>query len=190
MPRISRAYHDGTLVLETVFDTADGRVALIDFMPIGRAGSSIIRFVKGLRGKVAMQLHLALRFDYGATVPWVTQLDDGSGLSAIAGPNQVVLRSPVPLQGRNFATVAEFDVAEGQCVPFVLTHGPSHLPTPAAMDWSAALRGNGIVLARLVGPLLPHRPLEGSGTALFVDAQGSDLRGDRRDRRRTHHVAA
>jgi carbohydrate kinase (thermoresistant glucokinase family) len=138
-PSISRAYHDGTLVLETLFDTADGRVALIDFMPIGRAGSSIIRLVKGLRGKVTMQFHLALRFDYGVTVPWVTQLDDGSGLSAVAGPNQVVLRSPVPLQGRNFATVAEFDVAEGQCVPFVLTHAPSHLPKPPAMDWSAAL---------------------------------------------------
>jgi carbohydrate kinase (thermoresistant glucokinase family) len=138
-PSVSRVYHNGTLVLETLFDTADGRVALIDFMPIGRAGSSIIRLVKGLRGKVTMQLHLALRFDYGVTVPWVTQLDDGSGLSAVAGPNQVVLRSPVPLQGRNFATVAEFDVAEGQCVPFVLTHAPSHLPKPPAMDWSAAL---------------------------------------------------
>ena len=112
-PRVSRAYHDGTLVLETVFDTADGRVALIDFMPIGSTSSSVIRLVKGLCGKVAMQLHLALRFDYGTTVPWVTQLPDGSGLSAIAGPNQVVLHTPVPLQGKDFATVAEFDVAEG-----------------------------------------------------------------------------
>jgi GH15 family glucan-1,4-alpha-glucosidase len=140
MARISRAYHEGTLVLETVFDTAEGRVALIDFMTIGSSGSSVIRVVKGLRGKVAMQLHVAFRFDYGTTVPWVTQLDDGSGLSAIAGPNQVVLRSPVALQGKNFATVAEFDVTEGQCVPFVLTHGLSHLPTPAAVDASAALQ--------------------------------------------------
>jgi carbohydrate kinase (thermoresistant glucokinase family) len=139
-PRISRAYHDDTLVLETVFDTADGRVALIDFMPIGGASSSVIRLVKGLSGKVAMQLHLALRFDYGTTVPWVAQLPDGSGLSAIAGPNQVVLRSPVQLQGKNFATVAEFDVAEGESVPFVLTHGPSHLPVPPAIDWKATLQ--------------------------------------------------
>jgi GH15 family glucan-1,4-alpha-glucosidase len=139
-PRVSRAYRDGTLVLETRFETADGRVALIDFMPAGRANSSIIRLVKGLRGKVAMQLHLVLRFDYGITVPWVTQLDDGGGLSAVAGPTQVVLRSPVPLAGRNFATVAEFDVAEGQCVPFVLTQAPSHLPKPRAIDWSAALK--------------------------------------------------
>jgi carbohydrate kinase (thermoresistant glucokinase family) len=139
-PRVSRAYHEGTMVLETVFDTADGRVALIDFMPIGQAHSSVIRLVKGQRGKVAMRFHLTLRFDYGTTVPWVTQLEDGSGLSAIAGPSRVVLRTPVPLYGRNFATVAEFDVAEGECVPFVLMHGPSHLPAPAATHWSAALR--------------------------------------------------
>jgi carbohydrate kinase (thermoresistant glucokinase family) len=139
-PRISRAYRDGTMVLETIFDTADGRVALIDFMPVDQAGSSIIRLVEGRRGKVTMQSHLTLRFDYGTTVPWVTQLEDKSGLSAIAGPSRVALRTPVALQGKNFATVAEFDVVEGQCVPFVLTHGPSHLPAPAAVDWQRALR--------------------------------------------------
>src|SRR6516164_8701875 len=93
-PRIRRAYHDDTLVLETVFDTADGSVALIDFMPIGRGDSSVVRLVKGRAGRVAMQMHLALRFDYGVTVPWVTQLEDGSGVRAIAGANQAVLRSP------------------------------------------------------------------------------------------------
>src|SRR5215475_4867277 len=71
-PRISRAYHDDTLVLETVFDTADGSVALIDFMSMGKGNSSVMRLVKGRRGRVAMQMHLALRFDYGVTVPWVT----------------------------------------------------------------------------------------------------------------------
>ena len=139
-PRTSRAYHDDTLVLETVFDTADGSVALIDFMSIGQGDSSVIRLVKGRRGKVAMQMHLALRFDYGVTVPWVTQLEDGSGVTAVAGPNLAVLRSPVPLQGKNFATVAEFDVVEGECVPFVLTRGQSHLPTPPEIDWNAALQ--------------------------------------------------
>jgi carbohydrate kinase (thermoresistant glucokinase family) len=139
-PRVNRVYRDGTMVLETVFDTADGRVALIDFMPIGQASSSLIRVVHGQRGKVAMRMHLALRFDYGTTVPWVTQLEDGSGLSAIAGPSQVVLRSPVAMGGRNFATVAEFNVAEGEYLPFVMTHGPSHLPPPASIDWRAALQ--------------------------------------------------
>jgi carbohydrate kinase (thermoresistant glucokinase family) len=138
-PRVSRAYRDGTMVLETVFDTADGQVALIDFMPVGQANSSVIRLVQGRRGKVAMRLHLALRFDYGTTVPWVTQLEDKSGISAIAGPTRVVLRSPVALQGRNFATIAAFDVAEGESVPFVLTQGPSQRPPPATPDWQAAL---------------------------------------------------
>src|SRR5262249_23544187 len=32
------------------------------------------------------------------------------------------------------------DVAEGECVPFVLTHGPSHLPPPITLDWRAALQ--------------------------------------------------
>jgi carbohydrate kinase (thermoresistant glucokinase family) len=138
--RTSRAYHDDTLVLETVFDTANGSVALIDFMPMGQAGSSVIRLVKGRRGKVAMQMHLALRFDYGVTVPWVTKLEEGSGVRAIAGANLAVLRSPVPLQGENFATVAEFDVVEGECVPFVLTRGESHLPTPPEINWNTALQ--------------------------------------------------
>jgi carbohydrate kinase (thermoresistant glucokinase family) len=139
-PRTSRSYHDDTLVLETVFDTADGSVALIDFMPMGQGSSSVIRLVKGRGGKVAMQMHLALRFDYGITVPWVTRLEDGSGMRAIAGASQAVLRSPVPFQGENFATIAEFDVAEGECVPFVLTYGQSHLPTPTGIDWNAALQ--------------------------------------------------
>jgi GH15 family glucan-1,4-alpha-glucosidase len=67
--RVSRAYRDHTMVLETVFETADGCVALIDFMPIGQANSSVIRLVGGRRGNVAMRMHLTLRFDYGATVP-------------------------------------------------------------------------------------------------------------------------
>ncbi len=138
--RVSRAYRDGTMVLETLFETADGSVALIDFMPIGQANSSVIRLVEGRRGTVAMRLHLTLRFDYGATVPWITQLEDKSGLTATAGPSRVVFRAPLPLQGENFATVAEFNIVQGECVPFVLTHGPSHLRTPWPVDWRAALQ--------------------------------------------------
>jgi GH15 family glucan-1,4-alpha-glucosidase len=138
--RVSRAYRDGTMVLETVFETADGCVALIDFMPIGQANSSVIRLVEGRRGNVAMRLRLTLRFDYGATVPWVTQLEDKSGLTATAGPSRVVFRAPLPLRGEDLATVAEFNVVQGECVPFVLTHVPSHLRVPWTLDWRAALQ--------------------------------------------------
>jgi GH15 family glucan-1,4-alpha-glucosidase len=138
-PRVSRQYRDGTMVLETVFETAEGCVAVIDFMPMERTNSSVVRIVEGRRGKVAMRLHLMLRFDYGRTVPWVTRLDDGHGLSAIAGPNRVVLRSPVELSGEDLATVAEFSVARGERIPFVMTYGPSHLAPPARMPWRVAL---------------------------------------------------
>jgi GH15 family glucan-1,4-alpha-glucosidase len=92
---VDPAPRDGTMVLETIFDTADGCVALIDFMPIGGPNSSVVRLVEGRRGNVAMRLHLTLRFDYGATIPWVTQLGDDSGLSAVAGSSQAVLRTPI-----------------------------------------------------------------------------------------------
>jgi GH15 family glucan-1,4-alpha-glucosidase len=76
-----------------------------------------------------MRLELIIRFDYGSVVPWVKRFD--GGISAIAGPDSLVLRSPVPLRGENFHTVAEFTVEEGQRLPFDLTWFPSHQqPTP------------------------------------------------------------
>ena len=94
-PRVTRSHRDSTMVLETIFETKDGCVALIDFMPIGQSSSSVIRIVEGRSGRVAMQLEMKLRFDYGSSVPWVTRLEDNSGLSAVAGPNKVVLRTAI-----------------------------------------------------------------------------------------------
>ncbi len=137
--QVMRAYAGDTLILDTIFETAEGSVSIVDFMSTAVGDPSVIRLVKGRRGKVAMRMHLVLRFDYGATVPWVTQLEDGPGLSAIAGPSRAELRTPVPLRGENFATVAEFDVAEGDFIPFVLRHNASHLPPPGPVDWRSAL---------------------------------------------------
>ena len=95
------------MVLETIFETKDGCVALVDFMPTGQSSSSVIRIVEGRSGRVAMQLEMKLRFDYGRSVPWVTRLEDNCGLSAVAGPNKVVLRTPIDLRAENFATKAE-----------------------------------------------------------------------------------
>ncbi len=135
--RVERRYRDHSLVLETVFESADGCAALIDFMPPNHANSSVIRIVEGRRGRLPMRLELVLRFDYGAAVPWVSRLADKSGLCAIAGANMVVLRTPIELRGEDMKTAADFTVGEGQTIPFVLTQGPSHLPPPAALDASA-----------------------------------------------------
>ncbi len=136
--RITRRYRDDTLILETVFETGSGAVALIDFMPPRGTASDVVRIVEGRRGAVDLRMELVLRFDYGSIVPWVTRLDDGT-LSAIAGPDRVVLRTPVELKGEDMKTTAAFTVAAGQRVPFVLTYGPSHLPPPAQIDPAAAL---------------------------------------------------
>jgi len=136
---VSRSYRDDTLVLETVFETAEGQVAIVDFMPIGAADTSVIRLVEGRRGRVAMRLELNVRFDYGVTVPWVTQLEDKSGVSIIAGPNGITLRCPVDLTGEELTTVADFTVEAGQTVPFVMAYAPSHLPPLAPIDAEAAL---------------------------------------------------
>ncbi len=111
--QVSRQYRRGTMILETVFDTKDGSVALIDFMTATSGNSSVVRIVEGRSGQVAMRLDLALRFDYGSAVPWVTQLHHRTGLRAIAGPDLVLLASGVQLHGQHLTTVGEFTVAAG-----------------------------------------------------------------------------
>ena len=58
-----------------------------------------------------------MRFNYGATVPWVNRLDDGS-INAIAGPERLLLRTPVALYGQDLRTVGEFVVEAGQAAEF------------------------------------------------------------------------
>jgi GH15 family glucan-1,4-alpha-glucosidase len=135
---VSRRYLPDTLVLETTFKTETGTATLIDFMlPRGRT-SDLIRLVRGDEGEVAMCMELVLRFGYGATIPWVSRLEDGT-MRAVAGPDMAVLRTPVTLWGENFITRAMFTIAKGQTVPFVLSYGPSHLPVPPPVDPEAAL---------------------------------------------------
>lgn len=128
----TRSYRDHTLILETVFENEEGAVKLIDFMPIRERSSDVVRIVEGLRGKVSVCMELALRFDYGRTVPWVTALNDG--IRAVAGPNLVMLHASVPVHGEDLKTVADFTVRAGERVWFTLTYGPSHEQDPAPID--------------------------------------------------------
>jgi GH15 family glucan-1,4-alpha-glucosidase len=138
--RVSRRYRPGTLILETRFETSDGVAKIIDFMPLRDRQSNLVRLVVGERGSVAMCFELVIRFGYGAVVPWVTRMEDGT-LRAIAGPDMLLLRTPVHLRGENMRTVAEFTVGEGDSVPFVLTYAPSYLPVTAPVNPKAALEG-------------------------------------------------
>jgi GH15 family glucan-1,4-alpha-glucosidase len=131
-----RRYRDHTLVLETEFDTPEGSVRVVDFMPIRDKTVDIIRIVEGLRGHVPMRMHLTIRFDYGQMIPWVR--DIGGALVAVAGPDALLLHTPIETRGVGHSTVAEFTVRHGQHVPFVLAWYPSHqrVPHPANATWS------------------------------------------------------
>jgi GH15 family glucan-1,4-alpha-glucosidase len=136
--RTMRRYRGDSLVLETEFETTKGTAKVIDFMPLRRKASHLVRIVRGDRGTVEMRSELVIRFDYGSLVPWVTRADDDA-LRAVSGPDMVVLRTPVPLRGEGRTTIADFSVSAGESVPFVLTYAASHLDTPAAIDPNDAL---------------------------------------------------
>jgi GH15 family glucan-1,4-alpha-glucosidase len=136
----SRRYWDNTLILETRFETDDGTVALIDFMPPRGHASDVVRLVRGVSGRVKMRMELVIRFGFGADIPWVKRAEDRAALLAICGHDMTVLRTPVETRGENMTTVAEFTVAAGETVPFVLTYGPSHLPVPQPIDPVVAMR--------------------------------------------------
>jgi GH15 family glucan-1,4-alpha-glucosidase len=129
---VRRRYRDDTLVLETEFDTDDGTVRLIDFMPPRGEAPDVVRIVEGVRGDVPMSMDLRLRFDYGHVVPWAYR--EQEALVAVAGPDAAWLRTPVGTRGENLSTRADFVVTTGDRVPFVLTWRPSHLPPPDEID--------------------------------------------------------
>jgi GH15 family glucan-1,4-alpha-glucosidase len=133
-----RRYRDDTLVLETELETDSGVVRLIDFMPPRETNPDLVRIVEGVRGRVDMRMELVLRFDYGSIVPWVRTIE--GTLVAIAGPDAVLLRTPIEHEGRDLRTYAEFSVAEGDRVPFVLRWFPSNERPPEPIEPEQALR--------------------------------------------------
>jgi GH15 family glucan-1,4-alpha-glucosidase len=139
--RCSRRYRDETLVLETTFECAGGRVLLIDFMPANDDAADLARLVMCLEGRVAMRTEFRSRFDYGSIVPWISQSRNGATeLHAVAGPDRLTLRTPIELKLEQDQVLGEFTLAAGEEMGFVLTHSASHLPVPPPIDIQTELR--------------------------------------------------
>ncbi|HEX7686085.1 MAG TPA: glycoside hydrolase family 15 protein, partial [Burkholderiaceae bacterium] len=136
--RVTRRYRDGSMVLETLFETADGAAVVIDFMARRDGVSDLVRVVRGVRGRVAMRTELVVRFDYGLLVPWVSRADDGR-LHFVAGPDRLTLATPIDLRGEDFRTVGEFTLSEGEQLDFALTWSPSWRADAPKPDIPAAL---------------------------------------------------
>jgi GH15 family glucan-1,4-alpha-glucosidase len=118
--RVERHYRGDSLILETVFESADGAVCVIDFMARREGVSDLLRVVRGMRGTVAMRTELIVRFEYGSVVPWVSRQEDGR-LEFTAGPDRLLLDSSVPLRGEDMRTVGEFEVKAGEELGFALS---------------------------------------------------------------------
>ncbi|MDQ2775643.1 MAG: glycoside hydrolase family 15 protein [Acidobacteriota bacterium] len=190
-PGTSRRYRQGTLVLESEFSTDSGKVVVIDCMDRHGDSQYLIRMVRGVSGRVDMQMELALRFDYGTVVPWVSRLDDGR-LQAIAGPNRVLLSAPVELCGEDFKTRATFSVGEGEEVPFLLTWSHSYGPLPEHPDvaktlsavtetwqkWSAQYKSEGDYDEAVLRSLITLKALTHHRTGGIVAAATTSLPED------------
>jgi GH15 family glucan-1,4-alpha-glucosidase len=137
---LSRRYREQSLVLETVITTHTGSVVLTEcllFDDDDARAPQLVRVVEGKAGRVTMEMELAVRFDYGSRVPWVTR--EGDHLSAVAGPECVRLYADVPVHGKDLRTCADFSVAEGDRVSFLLTHAESHRPECAPISAMEAI---------------------------------------------------
>ena len=184
----SRRYRRNTLILETRFETASGVVTVIDFMPLRAHNSNIVRIVRGERGEVRMCVDLVLRFGYGAIIPWMVRLDRET-LRAVAGPDMVLIRTPVRLHGHELTTVGEFTITAGQSIPFILTYASSHLPPPAPLhaesvleatetfwtDWAAQCRQKGECSDIVVRSLITLKALTYRITGGIVAAPTTSL---------------
>ncbi len=137
--RATRRYLDHTLILETTFTARTGKVRVTDFMPIRGKHSDVVRLVRGVEGRVAMTMELALRFDYGRSIPWL-QHRHRHDYSATAGPGTAYLRTATEVQLQDGNMVAQFEVKRGQTIPFMLTYASSIEPIPERINPKLALQ--------------------------------------------------
>jgi GH15 family glucan-1,4-alpha-glucosidase len=183
----SRRYQDGTLILETEVETANGAIRFIDFMPPRGENPDIVRIIEGVRGEVSLKMELIIRFDYGHIIPWVRK--QHGGLEAIAGPDALILRTPIETRGEDLTTVAEFSVKKGERIPFVLTWFASHDEPPRAIhpehaleqttsywkEWSEKCRPHGEWHEAVVRSLITLKGLTYAPTGGIVAAATTSL---------------
>src|SRR5690606_6309568 len=131
---VSRRYYEDTMVLETIFETKSGSIKLIDCMLMETDNPTLVRTVEGIDGRVELDFEITIRFDYGSIIPWVRKLPQGFGINAVAGPEAVIIYSPVQLHGKNMHTAASFEVNAGERKSFTMIWYPSHLPGPSPIE--------------------------------------------------------
>jgi GH15 family glucan-1,4-alpha-glucosidase len=107
----------------------------------------------------------------------------------VAGPDALQLRTPVAMHGENLKTVAEFEVRDGERIPFTLTWYLSHLEEPGARDplellddtekywheWSSRCHDGGEWHPQVIRSLITLKALTYSPTGGIVAAPTTSL---------------
>lgn len=187
-PKATRRYRPGTLVLETEFNTPEGAVVIVDCMDRHGDFQNVVRLVRGLRGRVPMEMEFIIRFDFGQVIPWVSRLEDGR-MQAVAGPDRLLLATPVTLRGEEMTTRGDFEVSEGEEIPFVLTwsHAFGTLPhqsqaaaivenvTLAWQRWSSKHTPKGQYAEEVLRSILTLKALTHNDTGGIIAAATTSL---------------
>jgi GH15 family glucan-1,4-alpha-glucosidase len=187
----TRRYVGNSAVLETTWTTESGTVKLIDVMPINDHRADVVRRVVGVEGTVRFRHEWVVRLDYGKIRPWVRrqEMHGLQVISAVAGPDRLILRGPrlpKPVDGRH---ADEFDVRAGDELTFSTTWVPSHHPLPEPMSfgsritdtielsetWTDKCTYTGPYRDHVVRSLLTLRLLTHAGTGGIVAAPTTSL---------------
>ncbi|MEA2460092.1 MAG: hypothetical protein QOH90_269, partial [Actinomycetota bacterium] len=124
------------MVLETTWETGEGRAVTIDCLPIEdhvdptdprkiAPHDVVVRIVRGLEGEVPFGMEYSPRFDYGNVVPWMRPHDEA--IEAVGGPDALDLRASVPVTLDGARVTASFSVRPGESAIFLAAHHPSHV---------------------------------------------------------------
>jgi GH15 family glucan-1,4-alpha-glucosidase len=184
----ARRYRPGTLVLESEFETAQGAVRVVDFMPRrGDGPPRVMRIIEGLRGRLPMRMQMTLRPDYGSITPWIERASDG--VIATAGPDAFRLSTPLPLHVEDGIITSEFTVVEGGRERLTLTWHVSFDETPpvedadsalarteaAWRDWSGRCRYEGAYREEVLTSLIALKAMTSETTGALIAAPTTSL---------------
>ena len=127
---VERAYLDDTMVLQTIFHTAQGRVALTDALALesGARGHDIgmrvphvlLRRAEGIEGEIELEVEFSPRLEYGLTTPLMAPTD--TGVSARGGPIELHLVTDYPLEIDGFKATARLTLQADEALDFALVY--------------------------------------------------------------------
>ncbi len=128
---VTRRYLDRTMVLETTFRTPTGAVTIIDALAVGDGNRGhqlgkdaphvLVRRATCIEGEVELRLEYAPRPDYGVVSPLLDVID--GGLTAVGGPDFLVLSSPMTLTVDQSSASGRLGLRRGESAAFALHHG-------------------------------------------------------------------